>query len=104
MRNVLVTGASRGLGLAMARRLAADGFRVLATARSQTEALGALSEATAGAVQFRAYDLTDLENLTGFVKDLRQQFGPLYGLVNNAGIGGAGLLTSMSPAQIEGLI
>ena len=39
MRNVLVTGASRGLGLAVATRLAADGFAVTAVARKPSDAL-----------------------------------------------------------------
>ena len=86
MRNVLVTGASRGLGLAIAQQLAADGFRVLATARSNSDALAALTEQTAGAVQFKPYDLLDLDNIPDFVKGLRQEFGPIFGLVNNAGI------------------
>ena len=39
MRNVVVTGGSRGLGLGIAQRLAADGFRVIAVARNESEAL-----------------------------------------------------------------
>ena len=46
MRNVLVTGASRGLGLAIAVRLAASGWRVIAISRSQGDPL---TEATEGA-------------------------------------------------------
>jgi 3-oxoacyl-[acyl-carrier protein] reductase len=104
MRNILITGASRGLGLAMARRLAADGYRVLATARRPTEALDALIAEAGGAVSFRPFDLTETDGLTGFVRALKAEFGPLYGLVNNAGIGTSGLLVNLTPAQIDTLI
>jgi 3-oxoacyl-[acyl-carrier protein] reductase len=106
MRNVLITGASRGLGLAMTRRLARDGYRVLATARQPSEALAALiaDPGGAGAVAFRPYDLADIDGLAVFVRGLRAEFGPLWGLVNNAGIGTSGLLANMPQAQIEALV
>ena len=104
MRNVLITGASRGLGLAMARRLAADGYRVAAIARSPTDALNALTAETDGAVRFFPYDLMQVEGLAALVKGVRAEVGPIYGLVNNAGLGTSGLLTNQSPAKIEALI
>jgi 3-oxoacyl-[acyl-carrier protein] reductase len=104
MRNVLITGASRGLGLAMARRLAADGFRVVAIARTPTETLDALIEDTQGAVRFVAYDLMQVEGLHALVKEIRADVGPIYGLVNNAGLGTTGLLANLSQAKIEALI
>jgi 3-oxoacyl-[acyl-carrier protein] reductase len=108
LRNVIVTGASRGLGLAIAEALAASGYRVLAIARSPTEQLQALSTAVAraarGAVQFHAFDLLDTTAMPHLVSRLRQEVGPLYGLVNNAGLGTAGVLAMMRDEQIEALI
>ena len=104
MRNVLITGASRGLGLAMARKLAADGFRVVAVARKPSEALDALMAETNGAVVFHPYDLMEVEGLPALVKAIRAEVGPIYALVNNAGIGTAGLLVALSPAKIEALV
>ena len=104
MRNVLITGASRGLGLAMARRLAADGFRVVAVARKPSEALDTLIAETGGAVVFHPYDLMEVEGLPALVKAIHAEVGPIYALVNNAGIGTAGLLVALSPTKIEALV
>jgi len=106
MRNVVVTGASRGIGLAIATTLAAGGYRVLAIARSESEELRsaiAAGSAHGGALTFRAFDLTDIAAVAGLVGSLRNEFGPLYGLVNNAGIGTSGMLTLMRDEQIETL-
>jgi len=107
MDNVLVTGASRGLGLAIADRLARDGLRVVAVARRDSEALAAavkLAERGPGALVFRPVDLSDVAAIPSFVRDLRRQFGPIYGLVNNAGLGAAALLATMPDAEIHRLI
>ncbi len=107
MDNVVVTGASRGLGLAIAERLAREGFRIVAVARRDSEALAAaakLAERGSGAVIFRPLDLSDVAALPAFVRNVRGQFGPIYGLVNNAGLGSAGLLATMPDAEIHRLI
>jgi 3-oxoacyl-[acyl-carrier protein] reductase len=106
--NVLVTGGSRGLGLAIARQLAGANHRVLAIARKNSEELSAAAaEARAqgrGAIEFRALDLLELASIPGFVRSLRAEFGPLYGLVNNAGLGTGGILANMRDHEIERLV
>jgi 3-oxoacyl-[acyl-carrier protein] reductase len=108
MDNVVVTGASRGIGLAIADRLARDGFRVLAVARRDTEALAAtaakLTDDGRGALVFRPLDLSNVTTIPTFVRELRVQFGPIYGLVNNAGLGTGGLLATMPDAKIQDLV
>jgi 3-oxoacyl-[acyl-carrier protein] reductase len=107
MRNVLVTGGSRGIGLAIARRLAGVGYDVIAVARRESQELRAgIAEfgASSGSISFRAYDLSDTDAIPAFVKSLRDEFGPLYGLVNNAGLGTEGLLATMHNSEIEGLV
>jgi 3-oxoacyl-[acyl-carrier protein] reductase len=107
MRNIIVTGASRGLGLAIASTLAAGGDRVIAVARKATPELTAASAAAtragSGAIEFRSFDLTETAAIAGFVSGVRKEFGPLYGLVNNAGLGTAGVLAIMRDADIEQL-
>jgi len=107
MRNVIVTGGSRGLGLAMAVALAAAGYRVIAVARKSTqevEAAGAAAKSGGGAIEFRACDLSALDQLGAFVRALRAEFGAFYGLINNAGLGTGGMLGNMLDQDIERLI
>ena len=108
MQNIIVTGASRGLGLTMARTLAESGYRVIAIARKSSEELTAASRAAAdggrGAIEFRACDLSDIALIGPLVKSLRADFGPIYGLVNNAGLGTSGVLSNMRDADIQRLI
>ena len=108
MRNVIVTGASRGLGLAIATALSTQGYRVIGVARSEsaalTEASRAASHSARGSIEYRACDLAELERIGPFVRDVRADFGPIYGLVNNAGLGTAGVLGTMRDSDIERLI
>ena len=107
MRNIVVTGGSRGLGLATASRLAEAGFSVISVARRSSDALEAQiasSAGGAGRLSFSAYDLADTDGLGGLVAKVTGEFGHLYGIVNNAGIGTSGILATMPNAQIEALI
>ena len=105
MRNVLVTGGSRGIGLAIARRLAAGGYHVIAVARRESEDLQrAMREAGGDRLKFKPFDLSEIDAIPGFVKAVRDQFGAIYGLVNNAGISSEGLLATMHNSQIEAQI
>jgi 3-oxoacyl-[acyl-carrier protein] reductase len=91
----------------IARRLVAAGYQAIAVARRESEELRVakadLSKST-GALQFRACDLSAVDAIPGFVKTLRDEFGAIYGLVNNAGIGTEGLLATMHNSQIEALV
>jgi len=105
MRNVLVTGGSRGIGLAIAERLADAGFNVIAAARRESDELrAAIGAAKQGNLHFRPCDLSAIDAIPAFVKSLRDEFGPIYGLVNNAGIGTEGLLATMHNSDIEALV
>lgn len=108
MRNVLVTGGTRGLGLGIAQKLAAEGYDVIAVARKQT---AQLATATAepgcpnpGAIRFISFDLAQIDAIPGLVRSLRKEFGPIFGLVNNAAVGFDGALALMHNSQIEQLL
>ncbi len=108
VRNVLVTGASRGLGLGIARKLSEAGYQVIAVARSKskavTEAMAEARRGNHGHLHFAPFDLGNIGELPDLVRNLRQEFGPLYGLVNNAAIGHDGALAMMHNARIEELV
>lgn len=108
MRSVIVTGGSRGLGLGTARRLAGEGYRVIAVARKETSQLTtAMREAERdhpGSFQFVPFDLAQIEDIPRLVRTMRKSFGPIYGLVNNAAISFEGTLSLMHNSQIEQLV
>jgi 3-oxoacyl-[acyl-carrier protein] reductase len=108
MRNVIVTGGSRGIGLGIVRKLTGSGYRVIVVARKQNSAFTTTMEeaelANPGSLHFVPFDLADIEGISDLVKTLRKDFGAIYGLVNNAGISFEGTLALMSTSHIEQLI
>jgi 3-oxoacyl-[acyl-carrier protein] reductase len=108
MRNVVVTGGSRGLGLAIALKLAEAGYCAIAIARKEsrelTAAIAASARAGTSALQFLPFDLGDIDAMPRFVAALRKNVGPIHGLVNNAALGDDGALSLMHTAKIERLV
>lgn len=100
-RSALITGASRGIGRAIALRLAAEGCDVAICARgldAVTETLDDLRAAGAGRVLGEAVDVTDAGALTGFVDRAATELGGLDLLVANAGgAGGGATLDEIEP-------
>jgi 3-oxoacyl-[acyl-carrier protein] reductase len=105
MDNVIVTGGSRGIGMGIVRCLAKSGYRVMALARKESPELrDAIDEATrsgAGSISFTAYDLAETDGLAPLVKQLRKDLGPIYALINNAGMSIDGTLALTSAVEIE---
>jgi 3-oxoacyl-[acyl-carrier protein] reductase len=104
MANVIVTGGSRGIGLAIVRALAASDYTVIAIARQETRELARAREQAPEAIYFVPFDLDQIGKIHDLVRALRERFGPIYGLVNNAGLGTEGILATMPESSIEKLV
>lgn len=85
---VLVTGASSGIGEATARLLAHKGLRVVLGARrtDRLEAIASEIREKGGVAEYRALDVTNLEDMQAIVEFAENKFGHLDVVVNNAGI------------------
>lgn len=93
---VLVTGASRGLGAAMALGLAREGASVVAAARS-TDALAEVAAQGDGRITPMAVDMRDEASIAALVPAVFERFGRIDALVNNAGIAPAGKFATQDP-------
>lgn len=106
-KTALVTGATRGIGRAIALKFASEGANVAFTYRSQHEAAQSLiTQIEAMGVQAKAYpsDAADFEQAHAVVEDIKNIFGRIDILVNNAGITKDGLMLRMDEAQWDSVI
>jgi NAD(P)-dependent dehydrogenase (short-subunit alcohol dehydrogenase family) len=88
---IIVTGGSRGIGAAICRRLAADGYAIAvnyAADAKAAEATAAAIETSGGRARAFQADVADPAALHGLFDEATKALGPLAGLVNNAGVGG----------------
>lgn len=106
-RTVLVTGASKGIGRAIALRLAADGFTLLVHYHSDrvgAEATLAELVAAGGAGRLIQFDIADRPGCRQALEADMAMHGPYYGVVNNAGIVRDGAFPALSEAEWDGVI
>ena len=102
-----VTGASRGIGRAIALRLAADGAKValnFASNSAKAEAVKAEIEAAGGAAMLMQGDVAKFEVVTELIKKVVNEWGRLDILINNAGITRDNLLLKMSEDDFDRVI
>jgi short-subunit dehydrogenase len=99
-RRILLTGATRGIGRALAERFAAEGARLALIARSP----GPLRElAAALGAQAFPVDLADEGAVRGLVGRIEADGGPIDVLVNNAGVSNIGYVLDQKPEDVERL-
>jgi 3-oxoacyl-[acyl-carrier protein] reductase len=105
-RVAFVTGASRGIGAAIAKRLAKDGLHVVAVARSADKLQQVVDEikAEGGTAEVAAVDIADSKALTDAIEKIAEAHGRLDVLVNNAGITKDGLILRMDDEDWDSVI
>lgn len=104
-RTVVVTGASKGLGLAIADHLAGEGYRIVGISRSLGPGFAALrASLPEGQIVFCSADLSESAGIHGLCRRVAGECGPVYALVNNAAIGLEGLLATQHERDIQDMV
>ena len=105
-RVAIVTGASRGIGRAIALRLASDGRHVVCVSRSRgpLDELVSEIEAAGGSASAHTCDISDFEAVASMVQGVAKDHGRLDILVNNAGITKDNLILRMSDEEWDDVI
>ena len=96
---ILVTGANRGIGLNIVQRLNNDGYTVIGTSRTDDGANIISQEINSNGGKGLKMDVTNQESINSAIKNIQDEYGALYGLVNNAGITNDNLLMRMTEEQ-----
>jgi 3-oxoacyl-[acyl-carrier protein] reductase len=104
VRNVIVTGGSRGLGLELVKSLVDQGYGVIAVSRQSNSQLDSALKAGSAPGHFFSYDFSDVSGIDELAKQITKSAGPVYGLVNNAAMGLSGMLATEKPANIDTVI
>ncbi|MBC3542403.1 SDR family NAD(P)-dependent oxidoreductase [Rufibacter sediminis] len=102
-RTVLITGGSRGLGLVLARMFAEQGANIAICSRTQHQLDAAREELEAGGANVLAFncDVSDQGQVKTMIQEIKDQWGPVEVLINNAGIIAAGPLEEMRLEDFE---
>lgn len=105
MKLVVVSGGTRGLGLAITTKLVADGYKVVVIGRTETPELSQLMCAHPDQVFYEYFDFEQIKDIHKLVKDnIIAKYGRPWGLVNNAAIGTDGVLATLHETDIGRLL
>lgn len=104
MKNVIITGCAKGLGLEISKMLADSGYKVIGVSRTATEEYRMLEEIYPESVFFYQFDFNEVKEISSLIKQITKRHGRIFGLVNNAAIGHDGVLATMHETEIASLL
>lgn len=104
MKLIVVTGASKGLGLAICVRLLNEGYKVVGISRTMTDEFKVLQKEFPERLFRIEYDFSNTNDIQNLVRTITKVYGSIYGLINNAALGHDGVLGTMHETQIKELI
>jgi len=103
-KNILITGVSQGLGLAVARAVVGVGWTVYGISRRMSSEFATLQTGHPEHVKFYAYDLAEVEGAkTKVFKEFIGLDVPLHGLVNNAAVAYDDLITNLDEGRLQAM-
>ena len=101
---VIISGATKGLGLAISSLLVESGYLVVGVSRNNTDEFNKLMTSEPDSVFFHSFDFSETESISTLVKKIVKLYGRPYALVNNAALGHDGVLATMHEKDISELI
>lgn len=101
---IIVTGSSKGLGLAVCKRLLEENYKVVGIARNKSDDFKLLEKEYEDNLFYEEYDFNNIDGIHSLVKNITKKYGHIYGLINNAALGYDGVLGTMHETQISELI
>lgn len=104
MNLVVITGCSKGLGLATCNRLLSEGYKIVGISRKLSSEFEKLQNSYKETLFFEAFDLSNIKEIQNLVRKITNTHGNIYGLINNAAVGYDGVLSTMHGSQIKEMI
>jgi len=104
IKHVVISGVSRGLGVGLATALLAAGYCVSGFSRSESIASKKLLKDYPEKFYFATIDLTDTREVNNFIKNAKDKFNSIYGLINNAAIVQQGILATLPEVEISRML
>lgn len=101
---VVITGATKGLGLEITKQLIINGYYVIGISRNTSEDFNQLMMSNKSSLHFHSFDFANGELISNLAKEIVQTHGRPYALINNAAIGHDGVLGTMHETDIHELI
>lgn len=104
MKTIVVTGATRGLGLEIAKSAIDEGYKVIAVGRTITSSLQDVASEHPERIHFEQFDFDQTAKVHEFSTYLTKKYGRIWGLVNNAAQGTDGVLATLHEQDISRLL